>query len=356
MIMSDPTGNRLFFIGGPGNLSASAIDELLKRSYQIAVYSTGQSFAELDPVIKSYLGDRNNTPRLQEALEDFKPDIVLDFALFTPVQAERLLPLVDGKIRQFIFISTVDVYGYPLSRLPFREDDLWYPTTQSFYAENKRQCEAFLHSRYHPARFPLTIVRPAYSFGSRFLISFMSRDQGYAMLRRLKTGRPVLVPGDGTTLMHVSAAANTGKMIATLVDSSRAIGKDYTCGHPIFTTHAGYVRLLAHVLGVEPNMVNIPTEVITSVNHPDARSSLLHSLTRFNVAFSIDRFLRDFPEFQWKVSLDNWARQVVESISQQGFLDGPDAEIFDDRIIQAWLKHTPEILKLNDLTPKTSPG
>jgi hypothetical protein len=344
--MDDLTGNKLFFIGGPGNLSSSAIDELIKRSYQIAVYSNGKYFFELETNVKRYQGDRNDTFRLQEALEDFKPDIILDFSLFTPIQAERILPLVDGKIRQYIFISTVDVYGYPLSRLPFREDDLWYPTTQSVFAQNKRQCETILRSHYHPARFPLTIVRPAYSFGPRFLLSFISYDLGYAMLRRLKTGRPVLVPGDGTTLMHVSAAANTGKMIATFVDSSRAIGKDYTCGHPVFTTHAGYIRLLAHALGVEPNMVNIPTDVITGVNHPEAQSCLLHSLTRYNVAFSIDRFLRDFPEFQWKVTLDNWARQVVEIINQRGILDEPDEDIFDDKIIKAWLKHVPDIYNL----------
>lgn len=344
--MNDQTGNKLFFIGGPGNLSASAIDELHKRSYQIAVFSNGKYFAELDPDINRYQGDRNDPARLQEAIEDYKPDIILDFSLFTPTQAEQIFHLVDGKIRQYIFISTVDVYGYPLSRLPFREDDLWYPTTQSVYAQNKRQSEAFLRTHYHPARFPLTIVRPAYSFGPRFLLSFMSYEDGYAMLRRLKNGRPVLVPGDGTTLMHVSAAPNTGKMIATLVDSSRAIGKDYTCGHPVFTTHAGYVRLMAHALGVEPNMVNIPTELITAVNHPAAQSSLLHGLTRFNVAFSIDRFLRDFPEFQWKVSLDNWARQVVEAIQRQGIFDEPDEDILDDKIIKAWLKHAPDIYNL----------
>lgn len=343
--MSEQAGNRILMIGGPGNLSTSTLDELNRRNYQIAVYSTGQSFDELDPGVKRFQGDRNDTPKMAQVLDEYKPDIIIDFVLFTPVQAERILPLVDGKIRQYIFISSVDVYGYPLSRLPFHEDDLWYPTTQSSYAENKRQCEAILRSRYHPARFPLTIVRPAYSFGPKFLISFMSPDQGTAMLRRLKTGRPVLVPGDGTTLMHVSAAANTGKMIAALVDSSRAVGKDYTCGHPIFTTHAGYVRLLAHALGVEPYMVTIPTDIITSVNHPAARSSLLHALTRFNVAFSIDRFLRDFPEFQWKVSLDNWARQVVDWNFRNGIFDQPDPEIFDDRIIQDWLKHMPVILQ-----------
>jgi hypothetical protein len=147
-----------------------------------------------------------------------------------------------------------------------------------------------------------------------------------------------MVPGDGTTLMHVSSARNTGNMIAALVGAPQALGKAYTCGHPTFTTHENYVRFFADALGVEPNLVHIPTEVITKYPDPMAQTCLLHALTRFNVAFSIDRFLRDFPEFHWEVSLKDWTRHVVDWNEKAGLLDGSDDEIFDDRVITSWQK------------------
>lgn len=326
--------DRVLFIGGPGTLSASTIADLLQRGCHVAVFSIGKKFPELDPHVDAIAGDRDDPAALKNALESFRPDVVLDFVLFTPTQAEQTLQIVQGRLRQYIFVSTVDVYGYPLSHLPLHEDDPWHPQTQSPYAENKRQCEQFFQAHFHPTRFPLTIARPAYSFGPRFILSFMSRAQGVYMLRRLQTGRPVLVPGDGTTLMHVSAAPNTGKMIAALVEAPVAIGKSYTCAHPAFTTHEGYVELFARALGVVPHTVHIPTDLIISVDHPDARGSLLHALTRFNVAFSIERFLRDFPEFRWQITLELWAKHVVEWNIQQGLLEAADGDILDDRLIR----------------------
>ncbi len=158
-----------------------------------------------------------------------------------------------------------------------------------------------------------------------------------------------MVPGDGTTLMHVSAAENTGRMIAALVDTPQAIGKDYTVGHPAFTTHDGYVKMFAIALGVEPNIVHIPTDFITSINRPDIQACLLHALTRFNIAFSIDRFLRDFPEFVWGVTLEEWSRHVVQWNIQHKALNGQDKELVDDEIIDSWTgswKHLTRLLSV----------
>jgi hypothetical protein len=42
--------------------------------------------------------------------------VVLDFNCFTPQNVRAVIPLIKGKVRQFIFISKVDIYGYPLAR------------------------------------------------------------------------------------------------------------------------------------------------------------------------------------------------------------------------------------------------
>ncbi|MFM8322846.1 MAG: NAD-dependent epimerase/dehydratase family protein [Chloroflexota bacterium] len=327
---------RAFFIGGPGTLSASCISDLLERHYQVGVFSHPSHFDELAPEVRTYSGDRGAAGDLAAALDDFQPDVVLDFVCYTPEQAQAALPLVQGRVRQYIFVSTVDVYGYPLSRLPFREDDPWHPETQSPYAADKRRCEALFKAAAQAGSLPLTIARPAYSFGPRFLLSFMSRDQGLHMLRRLQTGHPVMVPGDGATLMHAGSAFNTGRMIAALVDAPQALGKDYTCAHPTFTTHDGYLKLFARALGVEPRIVHIPSDLLLSIDRPEIRACLLPALTRYNVAFSIDRFLRDFPEFCWQGTLEDWARHVVNWNLRQGTLPAGDAALIDDEVIAWW--------------------
>ncbi len=121
--------DRALFIGGPGHLSASTIQSLLERRYEVAVYSHPTHFSELERAVRAYPGDRHDAAGLEAAIRDFQPDVVLDFVCYTPQEAEQVLPLVSGKVRQYIFISTVDVYGYPLTHLPFREDDPWHAQT-----------------------------------------------------------------------------------------------------------------------------------------------------------------------------------------------------------------------------------
>ena len=328
---------RVLILGGPGTLSTSAIELLLEQTYEVAVFSHPTRFHELSPKVKTFPGDRHHPASLQEAFDNFKPDVVIDFICYNPGEAELIKNLVSGKVRQFVFVSTVDVYGYPLTQLPMPESAPWHTATQSQYAADKRLCE-FTFKSADSAQLPLTIVRPAYSFGPRFILSFTSRANGIHMLRHLRDGQPILMPGDGTTLIHVSSANNTGRMIASVVDAPQAIGKDYTCGHPNFTTHTGYVDLFANSLGVKPNLVYIPTETISSFPDPEAKTCLLHALTRFNVAFSIERFMKDFPEFQWSYSLADWAQHVVDWNINQGLFDNPIIEIFDDRVIASWQK------------------
>jgi nucleoside-diphosphate-sugar epimerase len=328
--------NKVFFIGGPGTISTTTIQEISDRGDSVGLFTHPSSLSKpLDPRIKIYPGDRNDTPALAAALDDFKPDIVLDFVCFTPHQAEALVPLIKGKAAQFIFVSTVDVYGYPLKHIPFRESDPWNEPVGD-YAANKVLCEQV----FKKSGAPLTIVRPTYSFGPEFVLTAMSHAGGFSMITRLRNQIPVLVPGDGTTLMHVSAAPNTGRVIACTVGSSQSLNTDYTVGQPTYMTQDEYIQLFAGVLGVEAKIVHIPTEVILSFDDPATENSLLHTLTRFNVAFSVEKFSSHFPDFEQLVTLEEWARYYIEENDRRGTFPPPEEVIFDDRLIAAWYRAT----------------
>ena len=45
--------------------------------------------------------------------------------------------------------------------------------------------------------------------------------------------------------------------------------------------------------------------------------------------------MRDFPEFQREVTLENRAQQVVEWNKREGLLDGHEDQIIDDLILAA---------------------
>jgi hypothetical protein len=64
---------------------------------------------------------------------------------------------------------------------------------------------------------------------------------------------------------------------------------------------------------------------------------LLHSLTQFDVAFSMQRFEGDYPDFEWKMSLEQWARLFITWNEEQGLIPDVAEEIVDDRVIKVWM-------------------
>lgn len=327
--------NRVLIIGGPGNISSSTIEDLLKRGDCVGIFTLPGSNTEgLESQVEFYFGDRNEPGKLENAVSGFKPDIVIDYSCFAPEQAKMLGDILIGSIDQFIFISTCDVYGYPLRYLPMREDDS-FNEPNCEYAANKRKCEELLKS-YGTDKLPLTIVRPSYSMGKNFAITPFSREGIKDMVCRLKSGKSIVVPGDGTTLIHPSAAYNTGRMIAQLVGKDFAIGESYTCGHDTFMSHDDYIKTFARVLGVEPNIIHMPTDLLYSLNIDEINNSLLNVLTRHNVAFSMGKFKKHFPDFKWELSIEDVVRQYIEWNEKLNTFTGAEEETFEDKLIRAW--------------------
>ena len=158
----------VFMIGGPGNISRGTLDYLLERGYSVAVYTRNAAAKQaVRPEVAFYEGNRQDAETLRRAFEDFGADLVIDTICFEPGEAQALYQMLRGRIRHLLFISTVDTYGYPLSRLPFREQDAIRPA-RGDYAQKKRTIELFYLDKWQKEGFPVTIGRPALSIGPKF--------------------------------------------------------------------------------------------------------------------------------------------------------------------------------------------
>lgn len=330
--------DRVLFIGGPGNISAGCADELIAGGHPLAVLKrTRNADPRFADTVRFYRGDRNRPADVQAALDGFRPDVVVDFVCFDPERVEELSRLLPGAARHYVLVSTVDAYGYPLSRIPMREDDPPAPT-RSPYGAGKRRCEEAAARLQAEAGLPVTIVRPTYSFGVRSgMMSFFAWGGMAAQAPRMRAGMPVLAPGGGNTLLHASCAHDTGRMIARVAQGrSTAAGRSYTCGRDGAITFDQYLQLVGDALGVEPEIVHVPLEVLLAIDSEEIARSFVPSLTRYNTCFSVEAFKRDFPDFEWRMSLQEGIRQYVDRCDRRGLFADPAQEIVEDRIIRAW--------------------
>jgi nucleoside-diphosphate-sugar epimerase len=327
--------SKVLFIGGPGNISTSAVEEILARNNEVAIFTLPDSPDKgMKKKVKFYRGNRDNPGEVRAVVDDFRPELTVDVCCFTPKQARGLVSVLRGKVEKHVFVSTCDVYGYPLKRIPFRESDPFNkPVSQ--YATDKLACEKIFWAEHKAGSIPLAVVRPSYSFGPPFVLNFFSRFGGLELMSRLRAGKPVVVPGDGQTLIHPSSAYNTGRMIAEIALDPRTAGEGFTCGHDGYMTGDEYYRLFARALKVEPKLVHVPKELLLPLEAKLIPDDLLSELTQFHVAFSEEKFKSFFPEFVWKKSLDQAAREYVAFHDRQG--DIPSFKKgYEDRIIAAW--------------------
>jgi nucleoside-diphosphate-sugar epimerase len=328
---------RALFIGGPGTISRGAIGALVEAGWDVRVLTHPK-----DPIpdlgARFMWGDRADEAALRAACDEVRPDVVIDTCAYTTDQVTQALDLFAAPGRQYVFVSTVDVFGYPLSRLPVRESDE-HREPNSPYALAKRDCEALVSAAGTEGRVAVTIIRPGYSMGPRFVIGFFSRQGGRTMLRRLREGRPIVVPGDGSTLFQPGTGFDTGRLMARVVGEPRAYGRVFTCAGPQVITHDAYVEALAAVVGVTPQLVHIPVELLLSLDPAEVDATILDEsilpvLTRFDLAYSSDAVLELGGPFEPQVS----AREAIAShlawLDEHGWPDTTDGP--DDRLVRRY--------------------
>lgn len=306
---------------------------MLNRGWEVSVFNRSGS-GPVEGRVRYFRGDRNDLSALETIVDEVQPDVTVDVCCFTPQQARETASLLAGRVDRHVFVSTVDIYGYPLTRLPYREAD---PRTApiSRYAGNKLECERILTNAHERGELPLTIARPAYSFGPKFVLSFFSRSGGPELLSRLGCGYQVVVPGDGTGFMHVSSAYNTGLMLAEIAMSPEATGEDFTCAHETWISQDAYYGLFADALGVEARLVHVPIELLLPLEKKSIPDDLLSELTRFQIAFSVEKFRHFFPGFVWSKSLEKAAIEYVAHHRKQGTI--PEcAQSHEDLLVSAW--------------------
>jgi UDP-glucose 4-epimerase len=115
-----------------------------------------------------------------------------------------------GRVRQFVFLSTILVNGSNTDgRGPFAEDDAYDP--QTIYAQSKAAAEIGLRELSASASLPTTIVRPPLIYGARAKGNFA------LLVRAVKAGLPLPL-GAARNRRAFAAAENVAGFLAHSLD------------------------------------------------------------------------------------------------------------------------------------------
>lgn len=329
---------KALFIGGTGTIS-SAITQLVSETpgWELYLLNRGSRKHEVPKNVKTITADINDEAQVVKALEGMTFDVVCDFIGFVPEQVERDYRLFKGRVKQYIYISSASAYHKPLASPIINEGTtLANPFWQ--YSRDKIACEEVLMRRYRNEGFPITIVRPSHTYSERGVPTALHGPKGcWSVLKRILDGKPVIIPGDGTTLWTVTHNTDFAKAFVGLMGNKHAIGEAFQITGDESLTWNQIHEIIASILGVELKAYHVSSDFLAAVGSQyDLYGGLLGDKA-CTVIFDNTKIKRAVPGFVATTRFEQGARMAIEHILAHPELqiEEPEFDAWCDRIIEA---------------------
>lgn len=302
---------KVLFIGGTGNISEVVSQQAIASGLELYRLNRGLRGAGL-PGAHQLTADIYNPDELGAVLSGVDFDVVVNWIAFTPEDIERDLKLFKDRIGQYVFISSAAAYEKP-GHFPISEST---PLGNPYwdYARNKIACEERLLRAHHEAGFPATIVRPSFTYDHYFPVS-VGGSNSYTVADRMKKGRPIIVHGDGTALWVMTHAEDFGRGFLGLIGNEKAVGEAFHITSDELLSWNQIYQTIAAALGVEANIVHIPSDFIARVV-PRYLGTLLGDKT-WSVFFNNAKIKTFVPGFQAIISFAEGTRRAAAWLDEK---------------------------------------
>jgi nucleoside-diphosphate-sugar epimerase len=264
---------KVLFIGGTGIISTASTRLAAERGIELTLLRRGQRAAELPANVSTITVDVTDEAAVAAALGSQTFDAVVDWIAFTPADVERDIRLFRDRARQFLFISSASAYQKPVGHYRITESTpLANPYWQ--YSRDKIACEERLLRAYREDGFPITIVRPSLTYGdTQIVLAVNSWQKSYTAIDRMRRGKKVIVPGDGTSLWVITHNTDFAQGLVGLLGHRQAIGHAFHITSDEVMTWDQFYRITAQAAGVEAQIVHIASDFMGACM-PDEVGSL----------------------------------------------------------------------------------
>ena len=326
---------KVLFIGGTGLISSTCTQLAVERGVDLFLLNRG-SHPDRTFGATPIIADLRDEAAVERALAGHRFDAVVDWIAFTPDDIERDLRLFRALADQFVFISSASAYRKPLVDWLIREDS---PLANPFwdYARSKIACEERLMRAFRDDGFPVTIVRPSLTYGdTQVPLAVNSWARPYTAIARMRQGKPLIVPGDGTSLWTITHNSDFAKAFVGLLGRPQAIGQAFNIMSDEILTWDEIYRQVAAAAGVEARIVHITSDFIAECL-PEMRGTLLGDKA-VSAVFDTTKIKRFVPDFRATTPFAEGIRRTLAWFDADPARQQVDSEMDDrwERLLAAY--------------------
>lgn len=198
---------KILVTGGTGFIGSRLANRLCTDHEVIVPFRNGSELRFLKPRVKTRLSDMADIKDIEDIVEDV--DVIFHLAAirgsswsFTPDDIKRinigitenLLKAAVGRVKHFIYVSSVSVYGH-FKGGPADEDYHCLPSTR--YGASKYEAEKLVEAVYKEKGLNITIIRPVITYGPGDTYGMVTK-----LSRLINSGRYLTV-GSGDNRVHL---------------------------------------------------------------------------------------------------------------------------------------------------------
>lgn len=280
----------ILILGGTMFVGRELTDRLKANpAYDITLFNRGKSNAGLFSEVKQLHGDRE-TDDIKQILHT-NWDVIIDFSGYYPKSFEKLLNDLKGKVKRYIFVSTVSVFDFEKAGegmitegspvLACTEEQMVSKLPYA-YGEKKAEMERMLLSQdwLQPVIFRPSYISGKYDWTERF----------YYWVYRAKQGGRILFPSTKQYNTSITLGADLASAVAFAIDNDVA---DKVYNSISFTQHTlhHFIKTAAEILGSNTEVLGLSDEQLKKF---ELKTSDFPLFVLGDLAISDSAFKRDF--------------------------------------------------------------
>ncbi len=208
----------LLVLGGSKFVGRHIVLAFLAAGHQVTVFNRGESPDELPTHIERLHGNRNDAASVTNAFASRSWNVCVDVSGYTPQQVQISTAALQGRVGQYIFISTASVYSDAKVHPITEEASIFAPApdgktevTGETYGPLKVACEQVVMTNFADA---YAILRPQLVAGP---YDYTARYSYW--VDRAARGSPVLAPGNGQDHLQVIDARDLAEFTVKIANS-----------------------------------------------------------------------------------------------------------------------------------------
>lgn len=228
-------------MGGTRFVGRPLVNRLLDAGHELTLFTRGRQ--PVPEGIEHLQGDRSSAEGL-EVLQDRPFDVVVDSSGRSLEDTRQVIARTGPPSHRLLYVSSAGVYA---------DSELWpldeeSPTDPQSRHAGKLDTEAWLRQE----GIPFTSFRPTYIVGPG---NYNPVESWF--FDRIVHGRPVPLPGDGSTITQLGHVADLAAAMARCIEVEAAAYRIYNCTGSQGISFRGLVAAAARACGTDPKAVEM---------------------------------------------------------------------------------------------------